>query len=145
MEELKKVPMPMWIGLGLILIVIVIMNRNAGQQQQQATPVAAPVGPVTTATVGTQGAQVGAGTDQQLANLSVITQSGFAQLTQQNQQLARSVAGGMNGVGPTMQQVGSSMQSVQNSSAADNATNGTVGQNAGTNPAPIIPSTSSTP
>ena len=130
MEKIKSVPVPIWIGLGLILIVIFVMNSKSGSKQQ----INAPVGPVTTATVGTQGAQMGAGTDQELANLSVITQSGFAQIAQQHREMAKQIAGNMNGAGPNMQQIGNAVQATQNSSAQDNALNGTTGQNAGSNP-----------
>lgn len=137
MELLKKVPIPIWIGLGLVLIVILLMSRNTSNSQQTAGPVTAPAGPVTTATVGTQGSQGGAGTDQELGNLSVMTQSGFAQIATQNKELAAQIAGGMPNVGTPMQQFGSSMQSVQNGSAQDNANSGTVGQNAGSNPTTV--------
>src|SRR5215471_9716151 len=130
MEKIKSIPVPIWIGLGLILIVIFVMNSKGGSKQQ----VTAPVGPVTTATVGTQGVQAGAGTDQEIANLSVITQSGFAQIAQQHHDMAQQIAGNMSGVGPTMQQMGSAVQASQNSAASNNATNGTTGQNAGSNP-----------
>ena len=136
MEKIKSVPVPIWIGLGLILIVIFVLNSKAGSKQQ----VSAPVGPVTTATVGTQGAQTGAGTDQELGNLSVITQGGFAQIAQQergNQLLLSQLAGGMNGVGTPMQQAGGTIQSSQNGAATSNAANGTPGQNAGNNPASV--------
>ena len=132
---LKKVPLPIWIGLGLVLIVILLMNR--GGSQQQAPAQTAPVGPVTTATVGTQGAQSNAGTDQQLGNLSVITQGGFAQIANQNEAIMNQIASGMNGVGTPMQQAGGAVQSVQNGSAAGNAANGTTGQNAGSNPSAV--------
>ena len=133
MEKIKSVPVPIWIGLGLILIVIFVLNSKGGSKQQ----VSAPVGPVTTATVGTQGAQSGAGTDQQLGNLSVMVQGGFSQIAQQNQEIMRQIAGNMNGAGPGMQQAGGAIQATQNSSALDNAANGTVGQNAGDNPSPV--------
>lgn len=133
MEKIKSVPVPIWIGLGLILIVVFVMNSKAGSKQQ----VSAPVGPVTTATVGTQGAQVGAGTDQQLGNLSVMVQGGFSQIAQQNQAIANQLAGQTNGVGTPMQQFGGSMQAVQNTNAVDNAANGTNGQNAGNNPSTV--------
>lgn|SRR5215469_5250591 len=136
MEALKKVPIPIWIGLGLVLILILLMNRGGSSQPPQT----AAAGPVTTATVGTQGSQAGAGTDQELANLSVITQGGFAQIAQQeqgNQLLLTQLAGGMNGVGTPMQQAGGSIQASQNGSAASNAQSGTPGQNAGNNPSPV--------
>ena len=136
MEKIKSVPIPIWIGLGLILIVIFVMNSKAGSKQQ----VSAPVGPVTTATVGTQGAQTGAGTDQEIANLSVITQSGFAQIAKQHQDMAKQIVGNMNGAGSNMQQLGNAIQSAQNSSAQDNALNGTTGQNAGANPSAVTSS-----
>lgn len=135
-EMFKKVPLPIWIGLGLVLIIILLMNRSSGSQSQQTAgqPTAA-AGPVTTATVGTQGSQGGAGTDQELGNLSVITQSGFSQIAQQNQQIASQLAANAaNGVGTPMQNVGAAVQSSQNSSAQTNATSGTPGQNAGSNP-----------
>jgi hypothetical protein len=141
-EMFKKVPLPIWIGLGLVLIVILLMNRGGSSSQQQttaATPTAA-AGPVTNATVGTQGSQAGAGTDQELGNLSVLTQGGFAQIAQQeqgNQALLTQLAGGMPNVGTPMQQFGTSIQSSQNTSATGNATSGTVGQNAGSNPVPV--------
>lgn len=135
MEKIKSVPVPIWIGLGLILIVIFVLNSKGGSKQQQN--VSAPVGPVTTATVGTQGAQAGAGTDQEIANLSVITQSGFAQIAQQHADMAKQIAGNMGGAGPAMQQVGTGIQATQNGSAQTNAVNGTAGQNAGNNPQPV--------
>lgn len=138
-EMFKKVPLPIWIGLGLVLIIILLMNRSSGSQSQQTAgqPTAA-AGPVTTATVGTQGSQGGAGTDQELGNLSVITQSGFSQVAQQNQQIMSELQANMaNGVGPPMQQVGGAMQQTQNGSAQNNAVNGTPGQNAGSNPSSV--------
>jgi hypothetical protein len=144
-EMFKKVPLPIWIGLGLVLIVILLMNRGGSsssnqQQTTAATPTAA-AGPVTTATVGTQGTQGGAGTDQELGNLSVLTQGGFSQIAQQDQQLTTQLASlQANGVGTPMQQFGGAIQSTQTTSAQTNATNGTPGQNAGSSP-----STMSTP
>lgn len=114
------------------------MSRNTGgSSQQTAGPVTAPAGPVTNATVGTQGSQGGAGTDQELGNLSVMNQSGFAQIAQMEQSnsaLLTTLANGMNGNGTTMQQFGSSIQNAQNGAAASNAVSGTTGQNAGNNP-----------
>jgi hypothetical protein len=136
MDKFKSVPLPIWIGLGLVLIVILLMNRSSGKNAQNPAPsTTAPVGPVTTATMGTQGAQSNAGTDQQLGNLSVITQGGFAQLAAQNQALASQIAGNMNGSGMTP--AGSAVQQTQNTNAQSNATNGTTGQNAGSNPVPV--------
>lgn len=144
MDFIKKIPLPIWIGLGMVLILIVVMaNRQSANSQSNAVAgggVTAAAGPVTTATVGTQGTQAGAGTDQQLGNLSQITQSGFSQIASQeqgNQILLSELAGGMSGVGTPMQQVGGAIQSSQNGSAANNATNGTTGQNAGTSPSPV--------
>lgn len=137
---LKKVPVPIWIGLGLVLIVILLMNRGGSKQSTTAGTPTATAGPVTTATVGTQGAQSGAGTDQELGNLSVITQGGFAQIAQQEQSnttLLNALANGMNGAGTPMQQMGNTVQSSQNSSAQSNAVNGTAGQNAGSNPSTV--------
>lgn len=139
-EMFKKVPLPIWIGLGLVLIIILLMNRGGSKQSQAVAGgnVTAPAGPVTNATVGTQGAQGGAGTDQELGNLSVITQSGFSQIAQQNQQLASQLAANAaNGVGTPMQNVGAAVQSSQNGSAQSNATGGTPGQNAGSNPSRV--------
>lgn len=133
LERLKKIPVPIWIGLGLVLIVIFLMNGSKSKSSDNAPAQTAPVGPVTTATVGTQGAQSGAGTDQQLGNLSVMTQSGFAQIAQQQQ----AILDGMNGHGTTMQQFGHSMQRVQNGSARENAIGGTPGQNAGSDPTTV--------
>jgi hypothetical protein len=114
------------------------MNRGGSSQAQNPAPsTTAPVGPVTTATVGTQGAQAGAGTDQELANLSSITQGGFEQIAwqqQNNQALLNGIASGMNGIGTPMQQMGGAVQATQNGSAMQNATTGTVGQNSGSNP-----------
>lgn len=141
MDKIKSVPIPIWIGLGLILIVIFVLNnKGSGGSKQQVT---APAGPVTTATVGTQGVQSNAGTDQQLGNLSVITQGGFSQIAQQeqaNSALLASLAGGMNGAGTPMQQFGNSVQASQNGSAMSNAANGTSGQNAGNNPSSVTSS-----
>lgn len=139
-EMFKKVPLPIWIGLGLVLILILLMNRGGSKSSQTAAPPTAAAGPVTTATVGTQGAQSGAGTDQELGNLSSISQSGFEQLVQQqqtNQALLVKLNNGMTGAGTPMQQFGGSMQNVQSGGAADNASNGTVGQNAGSNPSTV--------
>jgi|SRR5215472_13282424 len=140
-EMFKKVPLPIWIGLGLVLLIILLMNRGGSSSQQVAggQPTAA-AGPVTTSTVGTQGAQAGAGTDQQLANLSTILQGGFEQIAwqeQNNTTLINSLASGMNGAGTPMQQMGNAIQSSQNSDAKSNAAHGTVGQNAGSNPSNI--------
>lgn len=136
MEKIKSVPIPIWIGLGLILIVIFVLNNKSGGQAKQTTTTA-PVGPVTTATVGTQGAQMGAGTDQELGNLSVMSQSGFAQIAQQNAAIAAKLGVNLNGGGTPMQQFGNAIQVSQNQSASDNAVNGTTGQNAGNNPSTI--------
>lgn len=136
-ERLKKVPLPIWIGLGLAFIIVFVMSPKKAQNQgQQAGPVQYPAqaGPVTTATMGTQGAQVGAGTDQQLGNLSQVTQGGFAQLAQQDQSILSHLAGGMSGVGTGMTQMGSAMQNTQNASAQLNAIGGTTGQNTGAAP-----------
>lgn len=140
MEKIKSVPIPIWIGLGLILIVIFVMNSKAGAAK--APPKTAPVGPVTDATVGTQGSQRGAGTDQQLGNLSVLTQGGISQILQQeqaNNALMTGIANRMNGVGTPMQQFGGAIQATQNGSAQTNALNGTAGQNSGINPLPVPP------
>jgi hypothetical protein len=138
-EMFKKVPLPIWIGLGLILIVILLMNRGGSKPSTTTASgnVTAPVGPVTTSTMGTQGAQSGAGTDQELANLSSITQGGFEQINWQNQSIAKMLAGNMTGIGTPMQQFGNSMQANQNQSAASNAQSGTPGQNAGSNPSTV--------
>ena len=138
-EMFKKVPLPIWIGLGLVLLVILLMNRGGSSSSQAGATTTAPVGPVTTATVGTQGAQAGAGTDQELANLSSIAQSGFEQIAwqeQNNTQLLNSISGGMNG-GTGMQNFGGSMQGTQNGTATINAGSGTPGQNAGSNPVSV--------
>jgi hypothetical protein len=141
-EKIKSVPIPIWIGLGLILIVIFVLNMksNSSSNATPSAPVTATAGPVTTSTVGTQGSQNSPGTDQELGNLSVITQSGFAQIAQQeqgNNQLLTGIANGMNGVGPGMRQFGGTIQSSQNGSAANNAVNGTPGQNAGATPSSV--------
>lgn len=135
MEKIKSVPIPIWIGLGLILIVIFVLNNKSGGQAKQTET--APVGPVTTATVGTQGAQMGAGTDQELGNLSVMSQSGFAQIAQQNAAIAAKLGVNLNGGGTSMQQFGNAIQASQNGFAGDNAMNGTTGQNAGNNPSTV--------
>lgn len=144
MDLFKKIPLPIWIGLGLVLILIVVMGNRSSSQSQPSSTVAggnvtSAAGPVTNATVGTQGAQNSPGTDQELGNLSVMTQSGFAQIATQEQQnsalLSQLTTG--NGSGTPMQQFGTNVQAAQTTSAASNATNGTVGQNAGSNPSSV--------
>lgn len=153
MDFIKKIPLPIWIGLGMVLILIVVMaNRQSSNSQQSSTVAGGGVtqtaGPVTTDTVGTQGAQAGAGTDQELGNISQMYQSGFSQIAAQEQTntaLLSSIASGMTpGVGTSMQQFGGAIQGTQNSSAANNAVGGTPGQNAGNNPSAMpVPSTAS--
>lgn len=136
MEKLKSVPLPIWIGLGLVLVVIFIANSGGQKATSQQT-----AGPVTGSTVGTQGTQPSAGTDQQLGNLSQITQGGFEQIANQEkgtQEMLASLGANMNGVGTGQQQFGGSMQTVQNNTAIRNAANGIAGQNAGQNPADVI-------
>jgi hypothetical protein len=144
-EKIKSVPMAIWIGLALVLIVIFLMNNHKSSSappQPQTTP-----GPVTASTVGTPGAQSNAGTDQQLGNLSQMTQGGFAQILQQEQAMqdeiaqlqsgdrtgltqtasvpasftSSFIANGMNGAGTGMTQFGGSMQNAQNVSALNSA------------------------
>lgn len=119
MEKLKSIPVPIWIGLGLILILMFVMNGKSAKQS--APPVTAPV---TDQTVGSQGSQSGAGTDQQLGNLSVLTQGGISQIQQQQQadhELLMQLQNGMNGVGTPMQQFGGSIQKSQNGYAQHKA------------------------
>lgn len=117
-ERLKHIPVPIWIGLGLVLIVIFLLSGS-----KKSAPAS---GPVTDATVGAQGTQAGAGTDQQLGNLSQITQGGFSQIERNSQQqtgFLQSLANGMSGVGTPMQQFGGSIQSTQNEHALGSAAN----------------------
>lgn len=93
--------------------------------------------PVTGNTVGSSGTQAGAGTDQQLGNLSQMTQTGFNQIAQQegtNADLLKQINDNLTGIGTTMQQFGSSIQNIQNGNAQSNASGGTTGQNAGSSP-----------
>ena len=142
MEVLKKIPLPLWIGFGLILVVIVFVSSKSQQPSNAQTT----AGPVTSNTVGTPGMQSNAGTDQQLGNLSQITQGGVAQIIQNQQAMqneiallqsgnrtgltqtasvpatgptAQQLASGMNGVG--MSAFGGSIQDSQNASAQNNA------------------------
>jgi len=142
-EKLKSIPTPIWIGLGLVLIVIFLFG---GRKTTGG-------GPVTGATVGAQGAQGNAATDQAVGNLSQMTQTGFNQimenqkailqneavlqtgqrtgfsqtvsLEQQNQNLLTQLKNGMGGYGTTYTQMGSSIQNSQNQSAGNNAYSGT--------------------
>jgi signal transduction histidine kinase len=139
LEKLKHIPIPIWIGLGLVLIFILLMNRNSSSSSGTTA------GPVTGATVGSQGSQAGAGTDQQLGNLSQMNQTGFNEIMHQEQASAdqqsgmlQSILANMNtGVGTTMHQLGGSIQTAQNATAQVNAVNGTAGQNAGTQPSGV--------
>lgn len=143
MDRIKSVPMPIWIGLALVLIVIFLMNGK----KSSPPPAQTTAGPVTASTVGTPGAQSNAGTDQQLGNLSQMTQGGFAQILQNEQAMqdqiaqlqsgdrtglrqtvtvpasdsARFIAFGMNGSGTGMTQFGGSIQSAQNIAARNSA------------------------
>lgn len=76
LEKLKSIPMPIWIGLGLVVILVIFTSSKSSSSSS---------GGVTAGTVGTQGSQAGAGTDQELGNLSQITQSGFSQIMQNEQ------------------------------------------------------------
>lgn len=128
-ERLKHIPVPIWIGLGLVFIVIVLLNNKPKVQTG--------AGPVTAGTVGTQGSQAGAGTDQQLGNLSNITQSGFSQIAQNEHTqtgLLQNLVGGMNGIGTPMQQFGGSIQSTQTNHAVNNAANTNGAQPVTSNP-----------
>lgn len=135
LEKLKTIPVPIWIGLGLVLILIILMGNKSNQNQTASSAT-----PVTGNTVGSSGAQAGAGTDQQLGNLSQMTQTGFNQIAQQegtNAGLLQQINDNLTGIGTTMQQFGSSIQTAQNASATANASNGTVGQNSGSSPSPM--------
>lgn len=128
-ERLKHIPIPIWIGLGLVLIVIFLLNSKPKAQ--------AGAGPVTDATVGSQGTQAGAGTDQQLGNLSQITQGGFAQIERNEKVqtgLLSQLAAGMGGVGTSMTQFGGTIQSSQNNHALGNAANTSGAQPVTSNP-----------
>lgn len=129
LEKLKHIPIPIWIGLGLVLIFILLMNRSSSSGTT--------AGPVTANTVGSQGSQTGAGTDQQLGNLSQMQQTGFNQIMQQNQNSGNAILAALNGIGTNMQQFGGSIQANQNAAAASNAVVGTVGQNAGVQPSGV--------
>jgi hypothetical protein len=132
-ERLKHIPIPIWIGLGLVLVIILLTNKPK---------TVTGAGPVTGATVGTQGSQAGAGTDQQLGNLSSITQSGFSQIAKNEQTqtgLLQGLYSGMNGVGTPMQQFGGAIQSTQLDHAVNNAAN-----TSGAQPVTSHPSASST-
>jgi hypothetical protein len=147
-EVLKKVPLPLWIGLGLVLIVIVLLGGKSSSSQSQQQPQTTP-GPVTASTVGQQGSQAGAGTDQELGNLSQITQGGFAQIHENEKVqtgLLQSIQANMNGVGTPMQQFGNSIQTTQNDFAATNAAQTASGQpvaGAANSPQSNTPATSS--
>lgn len=141
LEKLKHIPIPIWIGLGLVFIFILLMNRNSSSSGTTA-------GPVTANTVGSQGSQAGAGTDQQLGNLSQMMQTNQNQLMQsqqaglheiasQNAQSANAIMSALSGVGGNMQQLGSAVQTSQNASAQQNAVSGTAGQNAGMQPSGV--------
>ena len=139
LEKLKHIPIPIWIGLGLVLIFILLMNRKSSSSSDGTT-----VGPVTDSTVGSGGAQPGAGTDQQLGNLSQMNQTGFNEIMHQNQATAdqqtgilQAILANMNGVGTTMHQMGGSVQATQNATAQANAATGTAGQNAGAQPSGV--------
>lgn len=114
-EKLKKIPMPVWIGLGIIILFILFMGRK------QTTT----AGPVTGATVGAQGAQPNAGTDQQLGNLSQINQTGFSDILRQQRAIGEQQSSTLNdlisrmnaGAGTTMTAMGSAIQGSQNTHA----------------------------
>lgn len=129
-EKLKHIPIPIWIGLGLVLIFILLMNRKSSSDQPNT-------GPVTASTVGSQGSQSGAGTDQQLGNLSQMQQTGMNQIMHQQQETGTAILAALNGIGTNMQQFGSSVQTTQNASAQQNAVGGTAGQNAGVQPSGV--------
>lgn len=145
LDKLKSIPVPIWIGLAIVVIVVLLLNNKSASSAQQQQPVSAST-PVNDQTVGAQGSQAGAGTDQELANLSQITQGGFAQI-QNNERvqtgLLTQIRSGMTGVGTPMQQFGGAIQTSQNGWAMDNATQWN-------NPQPVsspnsTPNTPSTP
>ena len=131
MDHLKKVPTPIWIGLVMVVIVIFLSNKSSS-----APPETTP-GPVTSSTVGTQGTQSNAGTDQQLGNISQINQGGFAQILDQEQaqtDILQQLANNMNGIGTPMQQFGGSIQHTQNQDATLSATLNHSGQPVASHP-----------
>jgi hypothetical protein len=123
-EKLKHIPIPIWIGLGLVLILIIFMSSKSSSSGSTA-------GPVTSNTMGSSGSQPGAGTDQELGNLSQITQAGFADISkneQTNTGLLQAMSSSMSGVGTGMTQFGGAVQSTQNGSAQTTAANYSGGQ-----------------
>jgi hypothetical protein len=149
-ERIKRIPVPIWIGLALVILLLMIMG---GRKRATA-------GPVTDATVGAQGVQPGAGTDQQLGNLSQTFQTGFndlrkheqanseamanlqsgyqtgftqtAQLEQGNQNLLQQILAAMQGHTSSFTGMGSAIQQTQNQAAAANASNTMSGQGVAT-------------
>lgn len=129
-ERLKHIPIPIWIGLGLVVIFIVFLSSK------KSSAAASTGAPVTDATVGTQGSQSGAGTDQQLGNLSQITQAGFADIAkheQANSDLISQIGSNMSGVGTPLQQFGGAIQATQNGAAQQTAAAYSGGQQINTN------------
>lgn len=115
-----------------MVIVIFLLNSSSNKKAQTTAGTAnAPSGPVTNSTVGSTGIQAGAGTDQELANLSQITQGGFSQI-QQNEKvqtgLLAQLTGNMNGIGSPMSQFGGAIQTTQTGAAQNNATASATGQ-----------------
>lgn len=125
-EKLRQIPIPIWIGLGLVVILVVFMaSKSSSSGGTPANTTATQNQPVTNATVGTQGSQPGAGTDQELGNLSQITQAGFGEIAQNERVqtgLLTNLNGGMNGIGTPMTQFGGAIQQSQNGAAQTNAT-----------------------
>jgi len=120
-ERIKSIPVPIWIGLAIILILLFVF----GSRKQQTA------GPVTSATVGTQGAQPGAGTDQQLGNLSQIYQTGFNNIRmheEENSQLLRQIAARAPAGSSVFTGMGSGIQQTQIDHAQANAMLGSGGQ-----------------
>jgi hypothetical protein len=137
-EKLRQIPIPIWIGLGLVVIFIVFISSKNSSNAQSSAPATSTTAtqnnPVTDATVGTQGAQPAAGTDQELGNLSQITQSGFGEIAQNERVqtgLLQSLNGNMSGIGTPLTQFGSAIQTTQSQSAMQAAANYSNGQPVG--------------
>lgn len=153
-EKLKSIPVPIWIGLGLVVIAVVFLSSKSsssgGQPVASTDTTATQNAPVTNATVGTQGSQPAAGTDQELGNLSQITQAGFGEIAQNERMqtgLLQSLNGGMSGVGQPLTQFGGAIQSTQHDAAQQTAANGTGGQPVQSHPSndPNNPANNPTP
>lgn len=135
-ERMKSIPMPVWIGLGLAILVVLWMSAKTSSKATSK--------PVTDATVGAQGTQSNAGTDQQLGNLTQIFQSGFRQMLTQDKESTELLSTQIAGMGTSagsFQPIGGSIQNSMNGTASNSATAHAGGQQV-TN-APNLPPTTS--